>query len=491
MSTTTTKSTQKKAEVEALAQLRKLGGELFKEEDIIFEGTKLIVPEKMSLKDLEKYIQLKMAEEAETAEWHRTYRFRPWDGAAALERAFRDTFGQLIHTGVKSLFGKEPPQFVEIEVGFREYQTIPWGVMKLGFMPDVEFELGATRDPEYGLLFQLHASGPKRRRYEVEGIFQLVDAELNRQSLYRGKAFDGAQKPGFIDLERVTKDKVVYAEDVFTQLEASVWTPIRWARELRSAGVQLKSAVLLHGTFGVGKTLAAYLTAQECVANGWTFILVRPGQDDFNEAIQTARLYEPAVVFIEDLDTIASAEQEQDRISHLLDVFDGVRSKGAEVMVVLTTNYPEKIHKGMVRPGRLDAVIEITAPDREGIIRLCKTLTPEHLLDSSIPDETYTDPETKETVWGWDAVAEAMDSYLPAFVREACDRAVKYALARVHGKVDEILITGEDLMNAGRGLRPQFDLMQDAKTAPEKIYLSEALQDTVRPVVEKALEAWG
>ncbi|NIS12736.1 MAG: AAA family ATPase, partial [Thermoplasmata archaeon] len=88
------------------------------------------------------------------------------------------------------------------------------------------------------------------------------------------------------------------------------------------------------------------------------FIQCRPGIDNVYDAMKTARLYQPAVVFYEDVDTIAQGDQTQGHVAvtQLLDIFDGLTAKSTKILAILTTNHPEKIHKGMVRPGRLDAV---------------------------------------------------------------------------------------------------------------------------------------
>ena len=135
---------------------------------------------------------------------------------------------------------------------------------------------------------------------------------------------------------------------------------------------------------GTGKTLAAILTGQEAVANGWTFIKGRPGRDDLSFVMQTAKLYQPAVVFYEDVDKIADSEVTSDSgISRLLDDFDGIDAKSTRILCVLTTNHPERIHKGMARPGRLDAMIEIDELDVDGTAKLVQCRVSERLWPRS------------------------------------------------------------------------------------------------------------
>ena len=467
-----TLSPQQKIEKEALEALERLGGGLVQEDDLEF-GDKFVLPRTMSLRDAISFLKHKIVEDEEEVGWNRSFPYRPYDGAHALVSAIRKHFGTLAHVPTPSFFGPVPPQLVDVEVEFGRKEQIPWGTFEIPALPGVMLTTGKTFDPDLGEIFTLHASGIRRHSRKVHGLFKLIEKELEERSIYRGGAIDAGFN--FLDIARVSRDNVVYAEDVYAQLEASVFAPIRFPESLREAGVQLKSAVLLHGTYGVGKTLFAYLTAQECVANDVTFIQVRPGRDDLEVAMQTARMYAPSVVFFEDLDTIATPEGASDHISALLELFDGMRAKGVEVMAILTTNHADQIHKGMVRPGRLDAVIEITPPDAQGIIKLCQVLVPGELL-------------AKVTEKEWDAVAEAALGYIPAFVHEGCKRAIRYALVRTNGELEGIKLTGDDLRLAMQSLRPQYEMMQDAKDLVSQDPLSVAVRSTIRPVVEGIVE---
>jgi hypothetical protein len=71
---------------------------------------------------------------------------------------------------------------------------------------------------------------------------------------------------------------------------------------------------------------------------------------------------------------------------------------------------------------------------------------------------------------------------MPAFVKEAADRAVRYALASSQGDTEGYTITTEDLVHAATGLRSQFDRMQDAPEQSEK----ELLADGFASIVKKA-----
>lgn len=459
-------------EAEILDNLAVLGGKTFHDDDIVFAGDKLTVPTNMTLTQARVFLEKKEEEQEKETVFARTFSYRPWDGAWCTWNVLKKIFGAVGHRGHLNMFGKEmPPQMIEIPSGVGTKETVPWGRFELPFLPGAIFTMDQAEHPEKGVLFSIMVEAPKKYRFEVEGIFRLIEEELATNSLYRGKAFDGQQMPEFIDVFSVDRSRVVYSEEVLTQLDANVWAQLRYTKEFEAQGIPLKRAVMIHGPFGTGKTLACLLTGQEAVKAGWTFIKARPGRDDIGEVLQTARLYEPSVVFYEDIDQIASAEDtDRESMSQLLDDFDGIEAKGTKILCVFTTNYPEKIHKGMARPGRLDAMIEINELDQQGVEKLVKSRI-EDLLNPDID---------------WVAVFEAAHDYKPAFVTEFADRTVRYVIAK-HGSAQDHLISTEDLVNAAQGLRPQYEKMMGANDQPVIDKVGEAIKRDVTTVVNEVM----
>jgi ATP-dependent 26S proteasome regulatory subunit len=179
--------------------------------------------------------------------------------------------------------------------------------------------------------------------------------------------------------------------------------------------------------------------------------------------LRTARLNQPAVVFVEDIDN-ESSTGEQDEVTKLLEAFDGITAKGGELMVVMTTNHISRIHRGMLRPGRLDAVVEIAGLDRDGIEKLVRVVVGDNRLAAD------TD---------FDQVAEAMDGFYPAFVRESITRAVTFAIDRNEGSREYVIGT-LDLVGAAHSLRPQLDILHEAGEGTKKPTLEVALAAAVR-----------
>ena len=475
-------TTEARTREAVLNTLGELGGQLTKAEEVEYQGTQFVLPGSYrgNVLNAAKFLMDLHESEEREMQFSRSFTYRPWDGANATQEAFRELFGASTPQATWGMFGKTPPQLMTINVGPGETMQVPWGDMTVPGLDGLTFTLGGTTDPEYGSVFQLSAVGPRKWRHHVEGVFRAVEEKLISNSIYRGKAFDGKQMPDFLDLSTVDPSQVVYSDNVRRQLDANVWSLIRHTEATEKAGLPLKRAALLAGPYGTGKTLAAYLTALECQENGWTFVYCRPNRDDLYEVMQTARMYQPSVVFFEDLEVMAGA-QERDHISQLLDVFDGIQSKDAKIMAILTTNHADKIHKGMLRPGRLDAVIEIEKLDAAGIQQLVENVVPSAALAEDLK-HTHKDFEK-----GWAEITSAMDDFLPAFVREAGERAVRYSLARNGGKLTTV--SKADLIDSATGLRSQFELMDGAREVQERPRLETAMAALVsEAVVDLKLE---
>jgi hypothetical protein len=316
------KTEMQKLDERVLRTLAELGETRVTEDAITIQGTKLVLPETMTPRDGIAFLRQYIEQQEEETAFTRVFNYRPWDVSAALQRALMKVTGSSgIAQATWSFFGKEPPELHTIQVGVNETLQVPAGLINVPML-NGQIQIGSHQHREYGPIGFVHVTAPRRFKAHIEGLFRVVEDELKAHSIYRTKAFDGQVEPEFLDLSGIDPRQVIYSDDTLQQLQANIWSVVENTSTLREMNIPRKRAVLLEGPYGTGKTLAAYLTAQKAVANGWTFIYARPGRDDLSTVMGTARLYQPSVVFFEDVDTISSGDETHDQVTKLLDLSD-------------------------------------------------------------------------------------------------------------------------------------------------------------------------
>jgi len=463
---------------ETLQHLRDLGGGAITEESGIeyHDGRQILIPRGMSYKQAAKLTNAQAISMEEQHDFKKVFRFRPFDGAYALQQTLKEIFG-LSGTGkaIHTMFGSQPPTYVNVEVGIDLEVRVPWG--HIDFPPfEGIFMTGVTMDPQYGMLFEVTCRAPKKYEPEINGLWIAVEDYLKRNSIYKGKAIvgvgrvsrEGVESPSFMDPLAVDPTKVAYKQTVFDRLDASVWGPIRTAALQRQAGLKLNRKTLLFGPYGTGKSLAGGLTAKVAVENGWTFIQTKTGEEELDKVLKTAELYAPCVVFVEDIDNLI--EQDPTQMSKMLELFDGISSKNKEVMVLMTSNHVETLTKGMTRAGRIDASIEIGDLDRDGIQRLIGA----HFSADQLADDI-----------DFDAICDSMIGYEPAFMMGTFNLTKSNAVVRT-GSLQFKLST-RDFVLAAQTLRNQHDAHTNANDRPIVDTFGATLSGLVGTVVDDRL----
>ncbi len=163
-------------------------------------------------------------------------------------------------------------------------------------------------------------------------------------------------------------------QKVREMIELPLKHPILFTR----LGIDPPRGVLLHGPPGTGKTLIAKAVASETNAhftsiNGPEIISKYYGESEkqLREIFDEAAANAPAIIFIDELDSIApkredvSGEVERRVVAQLLTLLDGMQGRD-NVVVIGATNRQDAIDPALRRPGRFDREIEIGVPDKNG-----------------------------------------------------------------------------------------------------------------------------
>ncbi|HET7489510.1 MAG TPA: AAA family ATPase [Acidimicrobiales bacterium] len=177
--------------------------------------------------------------------------------------------------------------------------------------------------------------------------------------------------------ERITFDDVAGVGDAIDEL-GDVRDYLASPERFAEMGATPPRGILLSGPPGCGKTLLARAVAGEAnaafisaSASEFVEVFVGEGAARIRELFAEARSVAPAIVFIDELDAVGAsrgtgASHEHDQtLNQLLTELDGFESRSA-VVIIAATNRPDILDPALVRPGRFDRKVEITAPDRAG-----------------------------------------------------------------------------------------------------------------------------
>lgn len=305
----------------------------------------------------------------------------PLDAAVAFVRAMANLYGWSSPVATPSFFGPQPPMMMSVKVGVKDEDVIqcPIGAFKLpGIANPVRTDF--TSHPKgLGQVFVIHGEYKKKDKHLVLELANETRRIVKAESIYRGKAIrlgvsdegvlDMTNPPDFMDVSEISEKDLIFSDNIKHQIDTNILVPMKETERCRKFRIPLKRGVLLEGPYGTGKSLTALMAAKVAQDNGWTFILLDKVQG-LRAALEFANRYSPAVVFAEDIDRIAS--ERDDATNDLINVIDGVISKRSEIMTILTTNFAEKLNPVILRPGRLDAVISLKAPDKETVKKLIR-----------------------------------------------------------------------------------------------------------------------
>merc|ERR1719473_2172445 len=196
-----------------------------------------------------------------------------------------------------------------------------------------------------------------------------------------GAGNPSALRETVVEVPNVSWEDVGGLEDVKRELKELVQYPVEHPEKFEKYGMSPSKGVLFYGPPGCGKTLLAKAVANECQANfisikGPELLTMWFGESEANvrQVFEKARGAAPCVLFFDELDSIAKARGasigdaggSSDRVmNQLLTEMDGMASKKT-VFIIGATNRPDIIDTALMRPGRLDQLIYIPMPDREG-----------------------------------------------------------------------------------------------------------------------------
>jgi transitional endoplasmic reticulum ATPase len=242
-------------------------------------------------------------------------------------------------------------------------------------------------------------------------------------------------------------------DDTKRRLREAVEWPLSYGPLFEAAATDPPSGVLLYGPPGTGKTLLAEAIAGE---SGVNFVrvdgpevldqYVGESEQAIRDVFERARQSAPAIVFLDEIDAIASSRGEGHEVtervvSQLLTELDRAADH-PKLVVLAATNRKEGIDPALLRPGRFEQHIEVPPPDASGRREILAVHTQDTPLGESVDlDELAVNTE------------EYSGAEIEALIREASMRAIREVAADADPDeageyADEITVTSDHIAAA-------------------------------------------
>jgi len=282
-------------------------------------------------------------------------------------------------------------------------------------------------------LYEEMENGDRVAINESFGIQLVLDDETDS----RAQAMEVTESPD------VSYEDIGGIDEQIREVREAVEDPLENPQQFEQVGIEPPSGVLLHGPPGTGKTMLAKAVANESDA---TFIkmtgselvqkFIGEGARLVRDLFALAAEEEPAVVFIDEIDAIASRRTDsktsgdaevQRTMMQLLSEMDGFDDRG-EIRIMAATNRYDMLDEAILRPGRFDRLIEVPKPGPEGRRKILDIHSRDINVDSDID---------------FDELAEDLDDYSGADIESLITEAGMFAIRN-----DRTTVTREDIEHA-------------------------------------------
>ncbi|GGP35865.1 ATP-dependent zinc metalloprotease FtsH [Saccharothrix coeruleofusca] len=210
------------------------------------------------------------------------------------------------------------------------------------------------------------------------------------------------------DMPKTTFADVAGAEEAVEELQ-EIKDFLQNPGRYQALGAKIPKGVLLYGPPGTGKTLLARAVAGEAGVpfysiSGSDFVemFVGVGASRVRDLFEQAKQNAPCIIFVDEIDAVGrhrgaglggGHDEREQTLNQLLVEMDGFDSRGG-IILIAATNRPDILDPALLRPGRFDRQIPVSAPDLKGRKQILRV----HAKGKPLAPDTDLDGLAKRTV---------------------------------------------------------------------------------------------
>lgn len=241
------------------------------------------------------------------------------------------------------------------------------------------------------------------------------------------------------------------------EIKEVIELPLKKPKLFKEVGIQPPKGVLLYGPPGTGKTLLAKAVAHstdatfiEVVGSELVQKFIGEGAKLVKDIFTLAKQKAPSIIFIDEIDALASTrmdtgtsgEREVNRtFMQLLAEVDGFKPLDG-VKIIGATNRVDILDPAIIRPGRLDRLIEVGLPNEEGRLEILRV----HTLKMNLKNVVLN------------KVVDLTEGFTGAELRAVCTESGFYAI-----RENRNYVTEDDFLSAVEKVRFEVDEDTDGK----------------------------
>ena len=293
----------------------------------------------------------------------------------------------------------------------------------------------------------------------------------------------------------VTYEDIGGLDSEIQQVREMIELPLKHPEVFQQLGIDAPSGVLLQGPPGTGKTLLAKAVANESDAtfmsiNGPEIMSKYYGESEkqLREKFEEAQENSPAIIFIDEIDAIASkrddtgGEVERRVVAQLLSLMDGLEER-ENVIVIAATNRVDAVDEALRRGGRFDREIEIGVPNEKGRKEILQIHTRNMPVTEDVDLEELS--EMTQGYVGADLEAVAKESAMSVLRRHIPDIDLNEEIPQE--VMEKLEVDREAMMDGIRKVEPSA--MREVMVEVPKVEWSDiggldATKDKMREMIE-------